>query len=134
MTMRPVISLILSAGVLSQADDARVLADMRQALGGDAAIAALQAFSVSGSETHSAGGHSASSDIQILCALPDRFLHVRQWSSPIGTTREEYGFNGSERIRRRDSDIPYPPDPGENDTPAQKAQRDARVLANAKRE
>jgi hypothetical protein len=30
--------------------------------------------------------------------------------------------------------MPYPPDPGEHDTPAEKAQRDARTLANARRE
>ena len=117
-----------------QPDAARVLADMRQALGGDAAIAALKSFSVSGSESHSLGGFTSSSDIEFLCALPDRFLHVRRWSSSIGGGTEEWGFNGDARIRRRNSDLPYPPDPGESDTPAEKAQRDAVTLAHSKRE
>src|SRR4029078_3693052 len=91
-------------------------------------------LSVNGCESHSMDGHSAGADIELLCALPDRFLHIRRWSSPIGSNTEEYGFNGDARIRRRDSDMPYPPDPGEKDPPAQKAPREARALAMSKRE
>ena len=132
--MRTALALIVGIAVVTQPDAARVLDGVRQALGGDAAIAALQGFSVTGSESHSAGGHSASLDVEFLCALPDRFLHVRRSANPFGITTEESGFNGNQRIRRRDSDMPYPPDPGEHDTPAEKAQRDARTLANARRE
>jgi len=132
--MRTLIALIAGTVIVTQTDPGRVVADVRHALGGDAAIAALQGFAVTGSETHSAGGHNFSVDTEFLCVLPDRFLHVRRSSSPFGITTEEWGFNGDQHIRRRDSDMPYPPDPGEHDTPAQKALRDARTLANARRE
>ena len=133
-------SIVVAAAVLTLAaapqgpDAARILAEMRQAIGGDAAIAAVQGFSVTGTESHSVSGRTASSDVEFLCALPDRFLHIRRWADPIGSTTDEQGFNGNDRIRRRDSDLPYPPEPGQNAAPAEKAQREARVLANAKRE
>jgi hypothetical protein len=127
--------LITSVATAQSASDAsRVLGEMRQALGGDAAIAAVKSFSVEGSESHSVGGHNAGGGVEFLCVLPDRFLHVTRLDSPFGTTVNELGFNGNERIRRRDASIPYPPDPGEHDTPAQKAQREARALANTRRE
>jgi hypothetical protein len=125
---------VLTSGVQPASAASQVLADMRQALGGDAAIAAVRSFSVDGSESHSIGGHTAGGGVEFISVLPDRFLHLTRVDSPFGTSVNEYGFNGNERIRRRDSDMPYPPDPGEHDTPAQRSQREARALANTKRE
>jgi hypothetical protein len=129
-------ALVLFVGVLitAQADGGRVLADMRQALGGDAAIAALQGFAVTGTESRTVSGQNLNIEVEFLCLLPDRFLRIRRSASPFGVSIYESGFNGDQRILRRDSDTPHPPDPGEQDTPAEKAQRAARVLADLHRE
>jgi len=119
---------------MSQPDAARVLAEMRQAIGGDSAIAAVLAFSVRGSESRNFDGRTGGGDIEWICALPDRFLRVRRVGSPFGISVEADGFNGDARIRRRDSDIPSPPDPYQNDTPDQRAARNARAVRNTKHE
>jgi hypothetical protein len=121
-------ALVLFVGILItvQADAGRVLADMRQALGGDAAIAALQGFAVTGTESRTVRGLNLTNDVEFLCLLPDRFLHTSQ----SGVAITEHGFNGDQRILRHDSFMPYPSDADEQDTPAEKAQRAARELAD----
>lgn len=114
-------------------DATRVLADMRQALGGDAALAGIQAFSATGTETRTVGGRSFSKDVEVLCALPDRFVRVRRSSGPFNDLiTEADGFSGDALIHRRDANIPYPPDPGANDTPAQHAERERQKLLSAR--
>lgn len=115
-------------------DPKRLLADMRAALGGDAAISGVQAFSVDGSETRTIADHTATADIQLVCVLPDRFIRVRRISNPFGETMETFGFNGDAQIRRRDARIPYPPDPFASESPDQKAARVRRGVQNAKHE
>ena len=124
--MRAVIAAALALGLGAlQPDAARVLADMRQALGGDAAIAAVQAFSVSGTESHNFGGHVSSASLEVMVVLPDSFLRVRRMSTPLGNDMMASGFRGDARIQRRASDLPYPPDPFQGETPDQRAARDA---------
>jgi hypothetical protein len=138
--VRRVVSVVaLSIGAIAShaqtPDAARVLADMRQALGGDAAIAAVQAFSVDGMETRTIADHSASSNVEFTCVMPDRCVKVRRVPDPFGgETIETYGFNGDVHIRRRASSIPYPPDPFANETPDQKAARARRAVLASKHE
>jgi len=116
-------------------DAARVLADMRQALGGDAALNAVQAFSVDGVETRTMADHTASADVEFVCALPDRCIKVRRIATPFGgDTVETYGFNGDAHVRRRASSIPYPPDPFAGDSPDQKVERARRAALASRHE
>jgi len=126
-----------TAGVAAaQAPDAaRVLADMRQALGGDAALSAVQAFSVDGMETRTIADHTASAGVEFVCALPDRCVKIRRIAAPFGAdTVETYGFNGDAQVRRRVSSIPYPPDPFAGETPDQKAERARRAALASRHE
>jgi hypothetical protein len=132
-------AVLLWCGVVNHAqpaqDAAKILADMRQALGGDAAIAAVHTFSVSGSEQHSIpNGPTSSAMIEWFCELPDRFVRVRRTSTPWGENVDAAGFSADVRISRRDVSSPMPPDPFANDTPAQKAERDKRVVRNLRHE
>lgn len=135
MRLLATVSAVLIGATLAaqQAPDAgRVLADMRQALGGDAAIAAVQAFSATGSESRNVNGHTGTADVEWVCQLPDRFVRVRRLMSPAGETIETDGFNGDAHIRRRDSDLSYPPDAFQHDTPDQKAEREKRAVLSLK--
>jgi len=128
----------LSCGVVNHAqpapDAAKILADMRQAVGGDAAIGAVQTFSAKGSQTREIAGHSFGADVEWACALPDRFVRIVRVPSPWGSNVEADGFSGDVRILRRESDAPYPPDPHANDSPDQKAERERKALRNVKHE
>jgi hypothetical protein len=125
------VALVLVGG---RQDAARILIDMRQALGGDAAIAAVRAFSVTGSESRNLGDRVGTADVEFACELPDRYVRVHRIATPFGTTVDTDGYNGDRRIHRRDSDLPVPPDPFENEPPDQKAQRRARALRTMKHE
>jgi hypothetical protein len=129
--------VVSTAGVAAaqSPDAARMLAEMRQALGGDAALNAVQAFSVDGVETRRMADHTASADVEFACALPDRCIKVRRIATPFGgDTVETYGFNGDAHIRRRASSIPYPPDPFAGETPDQKAERSRRAALASRHE
>ena len=125
------IAMVVSA---RQPDPASVLADMGQAMGGEAAIAAVHAFSVTGIETRSIADHTSSADVEFASALPDRFIKVRRIALPFGDTVETYGFNGDAHIRRRASAMPYPPDGLESAPPDQKAERMRHAVRSAKHE
>ncbi len=82
-------------------DASTLIASARQALGGDAALAAITSFSVTGTMTHMRGPN-ASSSVDIKCVLPDRFLRVahQTMDHPVGSfsvTRYE-GFNRDQPI------------------------------------
>jgi hypothetical protein len=115
-------------------DAARVLADMRQALGGDAAIAAVRTFSVSGTESRSFRGHSSTVSVEFHAELPDKFVRVRRIATPFsGDNVETDGFNGDARVSRRISSIPYPPNPYDA-TPALRAEGDRKAVLAGKQE
>lgn len=93
----------LTAG--SQSGDAtRVLADMRQALGGDA-IAGVRAFSVETTEQHYVRDQALSIDVEWVCVLPDRFIQVRQLKSHAGDLTMTMGFKGDEVIQWFDGTV-----------------------------
>jgi hypothetical protein len=112
----------------------RALADMRAALGGDAAIAAVRAFSVAGTESRSLGGRSSTAGVELYAELPDKFVSVRRIAMPFGGDNvETHGFNGDARVSRRISNLPYPPNPYDA-TPALRAEADRKALLASKQE
>ena len=122
---------MLAAGAGAQARTAEaVLAEMRAALGGDAALEAIQTLSVSGDVTHSLGSARHGSSVEIFAMLPDHYLEIRRsrqsfpGPAPMELESTNYsGFKGDELIRRTDSTMPVPPDPYPPD----------RILQNSKR-
>jgi hypothetical protein len=131
----------LSLALGAQARDAdSVLRDMRKALGGDAVLDAVKTFSVSGRIDTSNGSFDKSFALERFVLLPDHFLEVRRDSTPppgpvpmdIDITYYR-GFRGDVLIRRTDSNIPFPPDPGPQ-TPAAIADREQRMLQSNKRD
>jgi len=133
--MRLLAAVTVAVALIGGRQDAgRVLADMRQALGGDAVVAGVRAFSVTGSESRNLGEHVSTADVEFACELPDRYVRVHRVATPFGSSVDTDGYNGDRRIHRRDSDLPVPPDPFENEPPDQKAQRLARALRNMKHE
>jgi hypothetical protein len=79
------------------ADATRVLADMRQALGGEA-TAAVRAFSVETTEERFVLGRSMASNIEWVCVLPDRFIQVRRFQGRSGEMTRTTGFSGDHPI------------------------------------
>lgn len=131
--------LCVTAGAQARDADA-VLREMRAALGGDAALGAIQTWSVSGNVTSSAGSFRSSSSFEVFAMLPDHYMEIRRHlSSPAGPVRMDIettnyrGFRGDERIRRTDSTFPVPPDPGPQ-TPSAIAERDRLAVQGHKRE
>lgn len=135
------LAVALSLAVGAQARDAdAVLRDMRTALGGDTVLDAVKTFSVSGSLNTTHGSFSKDFALELFALLPDHFLEVRRdFSSPPGPVRMDIdityyrGFRGDVLIRRTDSTIPFPPDPGPQ-TPAAIADREQRALQGNKRD
>src|SRR5438552_6274372 len=66
----------------------QLLAATRAALGGEAALDAINSFSVNGPFTRDLGPVSTNSSLEISCVLPDRFVRVTSRTSsagPLGT-------------------------------------------------
>ena len=115
-------------------DATRVLAEMRQALGGDAAIAAIRTFSVDGSESRSLGGQASTAGVAFYAELPGKFVKVRRVATPFATDHvHASGFNGDARVWRWMSSIPEPPNPYDA-TPALRAEGDRKAVLSGKQE
>jgi len=100
-------AVAVASVALPPADDAAaLLAGARQALGGDAALAAVTTWQVSGSVSRDLGPVTTDSALEISCVLPDKFVQVFQQTLSMGpmgptqVTRTE-GFNGDEHSRSR---------------------------------
>jgi hypothetical protein len=136
--MRPIaiglLVAVVGMRVQPAADPAAVLSGMRQALGGDAAIAAVQAFSVSGSESRELNGHPLTADIEWLCRLPDRFVKVRRVATSGGQDVRTNGFNADALIYRHQSDARYQPELFEHETPDERVEREKQSVRNLKHE
>jgi hypothetical protein len=72
----------------------QVLADMRQALGGDA-LNTIETFSVKGREERLGGRFTMSANVEWAGILPDRFIEERHHPSSTITS----GFNGDALVR-----------------------------------
>jgi len=103
-------SCILSADQDTNA--AKILADLRLALGGETALQAVKSFSVTGRRIQNLG-RSLESELEITCILPDNFLRVNtRIDGPIGLMFQIIqfdGFTGAEPIRKTETpNLPVP--------------------------
>lgn len=71
-----------------------VMTEMRQALGGAAALDAVQSFSVSGTNTTRGGGIDHSLPFETFALLPDRYMTVRRDWRPGGPLPVEITYPG----------------------------------------
>ena len=135
-----VLLLTLASAALMQPqsrDASAILADMRRALGGDAVLDGIKTFTVNGDVRKTGGPVAKSLSYELLALLPDHYMTIeRDLDSggfrPIDITYFN-GVAGNDLIRRTDSNIPFPPDPGPQ-TPDAIAQRQAQQLLRRKQE
>jgi hypothetical protein len=130
-------TLVVTVGLSGQSaqDLNAILAQAREALGGEAKLAAVTSLSVSGSLDTTVAGHSSSSTVDYKWQSPDKFVRVRRQVmnlGPLGTGDALYadGYNGDALIRehRVSGPVPAPPDPYQEGSPAEKAQMRARMV------
>lgn len=124
-------------------DAAKVMADMRTALGGDK-VAAVKALSASGSAMRSQGETSTGGEYELFAEFPDKFYTRRvAASTPMGNVILKSGFNGDGLIL--DTEQPASPGggmvmrfggpgAGPNATPEQQAADRKRQIDSAKQE
>jgi len=108
--------VVAADGQAPAGDAAAILRDMRAALGGDAVLGAVNAFSADGDVRETFDGRSKTLSIELSVLLPDHVLDVRRdvdMSSPRTIDITYYrGFRGDTLIRRTVSTIRFPPTPG----------------------
>lgn len=138
-TARFVISTILAGSTLGVAQDksadaARVLAQARVALGGDARLAAVKTFVATGRTRQVRGDNLVPIEFEIFCELPDKYVRKDEIPAQESTPTAS-GFNGSELVQVPPLTIPaMPPGAGRAGGPAPPTQaqidgmRAARVL------
>lgn len=99
-------ALAAEALVLGQGGDAsKVLADVREALGGDKKLAAVTSLTVTGRSTRVTGETSSPpTDFEMAMVLPDKYMKkdVVAVLGPTALSRTS-GFNGSELIEAMDA-------------------------------
>jgi len=123
----------------SPADVATLLVWMRQALGGDAALAAVTSFTVKGSRAITSGDFSLTDSVELACALPDRFVERSEHLNNLGplglsNVSGRHGFNGDDVIVEHLSDDPLPtPTVAHASPPVDAASERLRQLRQAKR-
>lgn len=135
-TLAAALVVVATGAVVPAAPAPDLLAAMRAAIGGDAAIDAVTKFSVNGSLVRRMAGRSSNVGYEVLCELPDKFLTTtrstvdvsglpRGVSLPSTTTTASSGFNGGDPINNVGGDAftpggmptvirgPQPTDPAE---------------------
>lgn len=100
------------AGLFAQSGDAtKVMADMRQALGGEKKLAAVKALTAVGKNDRAMGERSISGEYEMALELPDRFVTKQVLTStPMGNVSLTVGFNGPALIQ--DTEMPQMPGGG----------------------
>ena len=120
---------------------AALLATVRQALGGEAALTDVKSFDVKGTLTRTSGSGTRDEAIEFAADLPYRFVQVTESTSdlgPLGTARHRRreGFAYDRPIAESVDDSPVPPPTvaaKAPTTPQEIADRDARQLISARR-
>jgi hypothetical protein len=95
--------VVMAAGVMLLAqpgDAAKVMAEMRKALGGEQKLAAVKTLSAVGKSQRATGTTSMGGDYELMLELPDKFF-TRQVlaQTPMGTIAMKLGFNGDALIQ-----------------------------------
>jgi hypothetical protein len=120
---------LLFAGGSQDPKAAGTVAAVRQALGGDAALAGVTSFSIDGSATWFSDMGSMRYSIKVECQLPDKILVSRVLSQ----VTERDGINGNQLIRKTTARPPTPEPGGIDETSELKAAERERSLLRAKR-
>ena len=123
-----VAAVLVAAPFAQQKDAAAVLAEMRQAIGGAAALDGVKTFSVGGSRTLSTPAGDRRLSLEWLAILPDHFLETTRESmaGPISSEIIYYnGIAGGRAIRKTDSrGMPMPETKYVNNSPEAIAARE----------
>lgn len=125
------------------ADAAKVMADMRQALGGEKKLATVKSLSAVGKNDRAMGERSITGEYEMALEMPDRFYTKQALgSTPMGNISVTSGFNGNGVIQ--DTEMPQMAGGGgmriiangapPNATPEEKLASDTRFLAQQKQE
>ena len=139
--------VVMTAGALVFAqggDAAKVMADVRAALGGEQKLASVTALSGSGNAMRAQGETSTGGDYEFALAMPDKFFSKRVAAeTPMGKVILKSGVNGDGLIQ--DTEQPSAPGggmvmrfagPGQslNATPEQQAEARKQQVENGKQE
>ncbi len=96
-------AVVMAAGAMlfAQAGDAaRVMADMRKALGGEQKLAAVKTLSATGKSQRSMGETSMGGDYELMVELPDKYFTRQVMAqTPMGAIALKSGFNGDGLIQ-----------------------------------
>jgi hypothetical protein len=139
-------AVVMAAGAVLFAqggDAAKVMADMRQALGGEQKLAAVKSLSATGKSQRAMGETSSGGDYELMLETPDKFFTKQVMAqTPIGAVSAKVGFNGDGLIQETEQ----PPQPagmrmfvsaggvGPNATPEARAAAAVRQVASSKEE
>lgn len=86
-------------------DAAKVMADMRQALGGEQKLAAVKTLSATGKTSRAMGEQSIAGDYELAMELPDKYMTKQAMGqTPVGAIAVTAGFSGSGLIQ--DTELP----------------------------
>src|SRR6185436_10049388 len=106
-------AVVMTAGAMlfaQNGDAAKILADMRQALGGDK-LAAVKTLSAVGKNDRAMGERSITGDYEMAIEVPDRYYTKQVMAqTPMGNVSLTTGFNGSALIQ--DTEVPQAPGGG----------------------
>jgi hypothetical protein len=100
------LSLVVSAFPIAHGqavDPTKVLADVRQALGGEKNLSAVKTFIVTGRTRQVRGNNLVPIEFEISCELPDKFVRIDEFPAQ-DTDPTTSGFNGDQLIQ-------FPPPP-----------------------
>ncbi|TAK16215.1 MAG: hypothetical protein EPO35_05810 [Acidobacteria bacterium] len=138
-------AVVMAAGAVLFAqggDAAKVMADMRQALGGDKKLAAVKALTAVGKNDRVSGERTISGDFEMALELPEKFLTKQTLAqTPMGAVALTVGFNGAGLIQ--DTEAPQMPGGGvrmvfggasPNATPEENKAAEARMITQQKQE
>lgn len=127
-----------------QNDAAQVMADMRQALGGDKKLAAVKTLSAVGKNDRAMGERSLTGEYEMGLEVPDRFFTKQAMAqTPLGNVVLTIGFNGNALIQ--DTEVPQAAGGGgmrmvfgggasPNASPEEQKAGDARMISQQKQE
>lgn len=142
-------AVVMAAGAVMFADAglqdtaAKVMADMRQALGGEKKLAAVKTLTAAGKNDRAMGERSITGDYEMALELPDRFYTKQVMAqTPMGNVSMTLGFNGAALIQ--DTEVPQAPGGGmrmvfgggaaPNASAEEKSAADAKMVATQKQE
>lgn len=138
-------AVVMTAGAVLFAqggDAAKVMADMRQALGGEKKLAAVKSLSAVGKNDRAMGERSITGEYEMALELPDRFFTKQVMAqTPMGNVSLTVGFNGAGLIQ--DTEMPSAPGGGmrmvfggasPNASAEEKTAADSKMVATQKQE